>query len=85
MVRRGHVGLLLRDPLVPLDDATPDIRPPLGIEEGLEGGSHRFGLRVETPGRDESLKLFGEGIWYAYRNLYRHADSIPGNEGTVRA
>src|SRR5688572_25366596 len=87
VVRRGHVGLVLRDPLVPLDDAAPDVRPPFGIEEGLDGGPHRVGLRVEPPRGDEGAELFGETVWYANRYLNRHAKSIPprpcGSSGGV--
>ena len=34
-------------------------------------------LRLESAGRDQRLELLGEGIWYANRNLNRHAKSIP--------
>ena len=69
-MRRGDIGVVLRDPLVALDDPAPDIGSALGVDEGLERGTDRVRLRLESGRRDEPLELLRERIRYANRYLY---------------
>lgn len=77
LVRGRDVGIPLGHPLVALDDPPPDVGPAFVPDESLEGGADGVGLRLEPSPRDKRLELGGEAVWYANRNLYRHAKSIP--------
>ena len=82
-MRRGHICVLLRHASIALHDPTAHLGAAFGVDEGFQGRPDRFGLGLESTRRHEGLELAGERLWYTNRKLYRHADSIPPNPGTV--
>lgn len=77
---RGDVDVVLWDPLIPLHDLATDVGATLGVHESLERETHGVRLRLEPTRGDERLELSCQIIWYANRNLNRHAKSIPPSE-----